>query len=195
MELELNDRTTPDLNDLVSRAQHGSHDAFAELVRLYQDDVRTFVCWRLCDRSIADDVSQDVFVQAFRKIGNFRGEGSFRAWLLGIAKHQVMNQLRQRKRRYATSLDDTLDHLRLTSDQDNPEDAELRLEQLRVLQDCISQLPKERQNVLNQFYSNSVPVAVIGRQIERKPGAVRMLLFRIRDVLRQCIEQKTDDGA
>lgn len=195
MELELTDRTTSrtahDLDDLVCRAQQGSQDAFAQIVLLYQEEVRRFVRWRLGNRATADDLAQDIFVQAYRSIAAFRGEGSIRSWLLGIARHHVLSHLRQVKRHPGTSLDDSLELLRLTYDEDNPVDVELRMEQLRVLRDCVSRLPKDRQQVVDQFYFANVSVAVIAAQIDRKPGAVRMLLLRIRDVLRQCVELNT----
>ncbi|MFK8112348.1 MAG: RNA polymerase sigma factor [Rubripirellula sp.] len=184
-------RTAQDLDDVVSRAQQGSQDAFSQIVLLYQDEVRRFVRWRLGNRATADDLAQDIFVQAYRSIATFRGEGSIRSWLLGIARHHVLSHLRQVKRHPGTSLDDSLELLRLAYDEDDPVDVELRMEQLRVLQDCVSRLRKDQQHVVDQFYFANVSVAVIGTQIDRKPGAVRMLLLRIRDVLRQCVELNT----
>jgi len=136
-------------------------------------------------------VAQDVFVEAFRNIATFRGQGTIRSWLLGIARYRVLSHLRRKSKREGTSLDDSLAELHLSYVEDDPVDAEQRLEQLHALQDCVSSLPKDRQLIIEQYYFNSVPVAVIGRQMDRKPGSVRMMLLRIRDILRQCVERKT----
>ena len=191
MEFKVTDRATPELDDVVSRVRQGSREAFAEIVDLYQDDVRTFVRWQVGNRAAADDVAQDVFVEAFRNIATFRGQGTIRSWLLGIARYRVLSHLRRKSKREGTSLDDSLAELHLSYVEDDPVDAEQRLEQLHALQDCVSSLPKDRQLIIEQYYFNSVPVAVIGRQMDRKPGSVRMMLLRIRDILRQCVERKT----
>jgi len=81
----------------VERARRGDLSAFEELVRAYQADVYRFAVHLTHDRSLAEDVTQDAFLRAFRFLGGFRGGTTFGAWLFRIARNCAMDSL-QRER-------------------------------------------------------------------------------------------------
>lgn len=87
-----------DERDLVARATAGDMSAFAHLVRLHQSRVRGFLR-RLArgDGATADDLAQETFLEAFRKISDYRGDGSFAGWLSRIAYSRFLMELRKRK--------------------------------------------------------------------------------------------------
>lgn len=96
--------TTAD-NDLVVAAAHGDVAAFADVVKRHQGAVRAFLR-RLChDAGLADDIAQETFVQAHKALAGFRGEGSVRSWLMGIAWHRFLSD-RRRVRRSREQLDE-----------------------------------------------------------------------------------------
>lgn len=70
---------------LVDAATRGSREAFDELVRLHQREVFGLMRAMTAGSPDADDLAQEAFVRAWRGIGRFRGESSFRTWLVGIA--------------------------------------------------------------------------------------------------------------
>jgi RNA polymerase sigma-70 factor (ECF subfamily) len=84
--------------DLVAQAVGDNHDAFAELVRRYQSPLRAWLR-RLTngDDAWADDLAQESFLRAYRRLRSFRGDGTFSAWLFGIAYNQFRNELRRRR--------------------------------------------------------------------------------------------------
>jgi RNA polymerase sigma factor (sigma-70 family) len=84
---------------LVLRAQAGQdREAFSRLVSLHQSRVRGFLL-RLCHQTaLADDLAQDTFLQAYRKLAGFRGSGSFNSWLLGIAYRCFLQDARSKGR-------------------------------------------------------------------------------------------------
>ena len=83
---------------LLQRAGLGDLDAFGALVGLHQGRVRGFLR-RLCrDHALADDLAQDCFLQAWRKLGDYREQGSFNAWLCSIAYRCFLQSLRKRRR-------------------------------------------------------------------------------------------------
>jgi RNA polymerase sigma-70 factor (ECF subfamily) len=91
---------------LLARAVHARDvAAFAALVRLHQPRVRGFLT-RMTrgDRALADDLAQETFLLAWRKIGQYRFEGSFPGWLCGIAYSRALMELRKKK---LEPLDDT----------------------------------------------------------------------------------------
>ena len=80
----------------LARAREGDLGAFEDLVRQYQGDVWRFAYHFTRDRTLADDVTQDAFLRAFRFLGGFRGDSKFSSWLFRIARNCAMDQLRAR---------------------------------------------------------------------------------------------------
>lgn len=85
--------------DLVLRCQRGEGEAFNELVSRHQDRIYTIVL-RFCGNAEdARDVSQRAFINAFRKIGEFKGDSAFATWLTRIAFNQAVSLKREGKHR------------------------------------------------------------------------------------------------
>ena len=80
---------------VVARARRGDLAAFEELVRECQADVYRFALYLTRDRSMAEDVTQETFLRAFRFIRGFRGGSRFTSWLLRIARNCSMDALRR----------------------------------------------------------------------------------------------------
>lgn len=80
----------------LARAREGDTGAFEDLVRAYQADVWRFAYHFTHDRAMADDVTQDAFLRAFRFLKSFRGDSRFTSWLFRIARNCAMDALRQR---------------------------------------------------------------------------------------------------
>ncbi len=92
---------------LASAARDGA--AFGALVRMHQSNVRGFLL-RMTrgDGALADDLAQDTFLEAYRKIAQYRGEGSFAGWLYRIAYTRYLMQARRRK---LENLDDAVESI------------------------------------------------------------------------------------
>ena len=91
---------------LAQRAARGDVQAFEELFRLYRRLVYA-LCLRMTqDASEAEDVTQEVFVLLFRKIGGFRGEANFTTWLHRLTVNQVLMRFRKNKSRREDALED-----------------------------------------------------------------------------------------
>lgn len=82
----------------IRRAAAGDAQAFDALVRGHQSKVRGFLR-RLTrnDAALADDLAQETFLEAWRKIAQFRGDGSFGGWLCGIAWSRFLMERRKRR--------------------------------------------------------------------------------------------------
>lgn len=86
---------------LVAAAKAGSTAAFARLVERHQQPVRAFLRRACGDWALADDLAQEVFLEAWARIGRLRAEASVRAWLCGIGYHKHLTVLRSRSRQRA----------------------------------------------------------------------------------------------
>jgi len=93
---------------LVQRARTGDAAAFGTLVRQHQSKVRGFLR-RLTrgDAALADDLAQETFLEAHCKLDQFRGEGSFGAWLCGIAWSRFLMERRKRREEPLEAPDET----------------------------------------------------------------------------------------
>jgi RNA polymerase sigma-70 factor (ECF subfamily) len=81
---------------LVARARRGDATAFEQLYRRHSGRVHA-LCLRLGgDRHLGEDLCQESFVQAWRKLGDFRGEAAFGTWLYRIATNLALSHLRRR---------------------------------------------------------------------------------------------------
>ena len=89
------DSRTLDL-DLVSRAQQGDADAFASLFHRHRRKIFS-VCLRMTNNPAeAEDLTQDIFLQVFRKIATFRRDSALSSWLYRVAVNTVLMHLRKR---------------------------------------------------------------------------------------------------
>lgn len=85
--------------EVVRAAQNGDAGAFEHLVRRYQAEV-----WRLCvgllrDDTLADDVTQEAFVRAYRFLPRYRGDSKFSTWLFSISRNCALDEMRRAGRR------------------------------------------------------------------------------------------------
>jgi len=84
--------------DLIARARQGDAAAFGELVDRHKTAVYRAALAALGSPADAEDAAQDAFVIAFQRLGSFRGDASFKTWLLTIAWNQALNRRRSRNR-------------------------------------------------------------------------------------------------
>ena len=92
-----NSAPTARLNsDLIRRAQQGNADAFAELFHAHKARVYS-LCLHMTNNSAeAEDLTQDVFLQVFRKLATFRGDSALSTWLYRIAVNTVLMHFRRK---------------------------------------------------------------------------------------------------
>jgi RNA polymerase sigma-70 factor (ECF subfamily) len=86
----------------IRRAAEGDVDAFEVLVRQYQDPLLRFLCREVGDRSLAEDLAQETFLRAFRRMRSFRFEAKFSTWLFQIAHNAAVDAHRAAGRRART---------------------------------------------------------------------------------------------
>jgi RNA polymerase sigma-70 factor (ECF subfamily) len=84
--------------ELVALAAAGGRSAFGELVRRHGSAVRALLRRMGADPALADDVAQDAFLAAFEQIADFRGEGTFQAWVKRIAARLYVRRWRREAR-------------------------------------------------------------------------------------------------
>jgi RNA polymerase sigma-70 factor (ECF subfamily) len=183
---------SPDETMLAAEARGGDRAAFAELVRRHQARVRVLISAYLRRPDQVDDLAQDVFLIAFRRLPTYRGEVPPRQWLLGIARKRLLEHLRaeaRRDARHRRSLEGVLGARRVLRLEDDEE--LLRAERaLTALETCLDALPPEGAGMLRAFYFEASTSGEIARRTGRGESGVRMALLRLRQGLRACLERR-----
>jgi RNA polymerase sigma-70 factor (ECF subfamily) len=92
--------------DTIERARAGDLRAFESLVRDHQADVWRFAYHLTRDRTMADDVTQEAFLHAYRAMRSYRGEAKFTSWLLRIVRNCAIDAYRRTRRERAITAAD-----------------------------------------------------------------------------------------
>jgi RNA polymerase sigma-70 factor (ECF subfamily) len=131
-------------SSLVARAKAGDIRAFEELVRRYRKRIYALALHITGSSSEADDITQDVFLRAFRALDTFEGRSEFFTWVYRMAVNRSLNARRDRDRRGESSMDDPRLELAVAVDAkgDPGRQAELRQTYARLLR-ALDALPAE----------------------------------------------------
>ncbi len=93
--------------DLIARAlSREDQNAFGELVRRYQSPVRGFLSRMTSDSHLGDDLAQETFLKAWKKLHTYRGGAKFSTWLFSIAFNEFRTVARRRKELAIEDIDD-----------------------------------------------------------------------------------------
>jgi RNA polymerase sigma-70 factor (ECF subfamily) len=90
--------TQPDLG-VLRKAQRGDERAFSLIIRAYETPVYNYVLRLVGDRSLAEDLTQEVFLRVFQGLPGFSLRSKFTTWLFQVTKNRVLDELRARERR------------------------------------------------------------------------------------------------
>jgi RNA polymerase sigma-70 factor, ECF subfamily len=170
---------------LVRRAQEGDVAAFE---RLYRDNERRVfgLCLRLSSNpSLAEELTQDVFVRAWRKLSSFRGESAFSSWLYPIAVNTALSERRSRVRRTSRvfATDD------LTPFEKAPEVKPAGPEAGFDLEAAMKDLPPGARTVFVLHDVEGYRHAEIAQMMDIAVGTSKAQLHRARALLREALQR------
>jgi RNA polymerase sigma-70 factor (ECF subfamily) len=83
---------------VIRACQEGDREAFRQLFEAYKDRVFSIACYSLGDEAAADDVTQQIFVKLFTRIGQFRGDSEFTTWLYRLVINSCLDERRRQRR-------------------------------------------------------------------------------------------------
>jgi len=156
---------------LVRRAQQHDQDAFAQLYEEYFDKIYRYIAFKIGNKTGAEDMTQQVFLNAIKSISSFRWRGiPFSAWLFRIAHNQVVDYLRKKAKHATTSLDEVL-----VSNGNNPQlVAEQNLDIERLLL-ATKQLTQAQREVISLRFASELSIAQVAKVMGKSQGAIKAL--------------------
>jgi RNA polymerase sigma-70 factor (ECF subfamily) len=179
---------------LIATAQEGDREAFNQLVVHYQSLAYNVAYRVLGDADAAADATQDAFLSAYRAISHFRG-GSFRSWLMRIVTNACYDQLRVKKRRPTTPIDEDEDPDRAEWNVDpgeRPEAFVLRQELGQAIQRALETLPPDQRTVVVLCDIQGMSYEEIAETMSTSLGTVKSRLNRGRSKLRDYLIQNVE---
>ena len=184
-----------DLDAWMTRARDtGDQEAFAQVVESCHHLLRSTLLRDTGDPDLADEIAQDAFARAWTKREQYRSGTSPRAWLLTIARSQLMDHHRRqdRDRRHLKDLvrQELLRHL--------PELEEVPAEdgvRLTALKECLSQLGEDHRQLIDLVHGQGLTSEGAADELGIKPEACRQRLSRLQRRLRECCERRLGEVA
>lgn len=194
-------RAQPALADaeLVARFQRGDRRAFDQIVTRYQARIYSLCVRWLNDPAAAEEQAQDVFVAAFRALGNFRNECSLSTWLFRIAVNHCRNQRLYRMRRaygrhetFDAPRDDDDGPVRQLADEDAPL-ADRRLDRTQageLVQAALAELDEDHRQILILRDVEDLAYEDIADILDLPRGTVKSRIHRARAELAQKLARR-----
>lgn len=161
-------------------------EAFAELYRRHMCRIYRFVRSQTPNDQTAEDVTAHVFFKALDGADSFRAEGSYRAWLFRIA-HNTLSTWRSRRPSNLVTVGDVPDEPDPTP---SPQSQVISGETRRLVWDTVGLLPRAQREVVALHYLEDFSIGEVAELTSRTKGAVRILLHRGRQKLRQVLERE-----
>ena len=163
-------------------------DPMEQLYLQYAKTVNGFLLAKCGDADLAEELTQETFLQAIRSLGRFRGDCSIATWLCSIAKNLWLRHLRQR--RPTLPLDDAV-----LPPEPSAEDAYLeRWERARLMQ-ALQALPQPFRDVMQLRLLGQLPFRQIGGILGKSENWARVTFYRGKTKLIQEVTDHADDSS
>jgi RNA polymerase sigma factor (sigma-70 family) len=183
------DGDDPDRDIVVLITRGELTAALTRLMQRHGTAVYRYCREELHDRTLADDVHQQIFIQAHRDLARFGGRSTLRTWLFAIARHRVLDAIKARRRAEAhieeDDAADAVDPTPLPGEQ--LDEARLRLALLR----CLHRFGEHVRGVLVLRYQQGLTFDDLAEIYREKPGTLQARVVRSLPALRRCIEART----
>ena len=179
---------TPDI-DLIQLVLAGSQAEYAQLVDRYRNFVFTIVLRYVKSREDAEEVSQDIFIKAYRSLADFKGASKFSTWLYTITTTTCLSFLRKKK------LDmHSLDNEKVFAVADNIDGgmSANQIEQkskVNMVNEAIKLLSPDDAQVITLFYKGEQTLEEIAAIMGKEPNAVKVQLHRARTRLKEKMQK------
>jgi RNA polymerase sigma-70 factor (ECF subfamily) len=176
----------PQIVALVARAVARDQAAFAELYDRYLERVYRYMYFRTANRIDAEDLTEQVFLQAWAAIERFRWQGKpFQAWLYTVAHNVVVDW--RRRAAPSQSLDDGEHPIDLEST--SATQAMAQWIDADLLANAIKRLTPDQQQVITLKFLDGFDTATVAQLMDKREGTVRALQLRALQSLRRELEQ------
>lgn len=161
--------------ELIEAFRQGEESAFNEIVLRYQERIYWVARRFLGDHDAADDIVQEVFISAYRRISSFRSASGLYTWLYRIAVNVSLNVLRRQKVRDFLRVDNLFDVE--DEQEERPDQALEREEQKTLIDEAIQLLPAKQKAVFLMRYVDELSYEEIAPILKTSIGGLKANYF------------------
>ncbi len=187
--------------EIIEQLKQGNEQAFRKLVETYQKLVVNTCYGLLHNREDAEDVAQDVFIEVYRSVENFRADAKLSTWLYRIAVNRSLNHIRDNKKhRWFSSFESDVktENKKLfqveSSKTDQPEFELENKQRANILNEAINSLPENQKVAFSLSKYEDLSYQEIAEVMELSVSSVESLLFRAKKNLQKklytCYKKK-----
>ena len=172
------------VSELVIKAKGGNRNAFNQLIDEFHQDIFRMVFYRIRSHSDAEDITQDVFLQAFKNITQLKTIAHFKAWLYRIAINRVRDFYRKKRFRSLVGLFSENENLDADDFKDtvltdsNPLETTLRKEFWHQFETALKKLSKMEKEVFTLRFLDQMGIKEISETLSRSESTVKTHLYR-----------------
>lgn len=182
-------RMDGDERELIRRCLGGDQEACASLVERYAAMIGTIV-WRATgEKDAVEDLSQETFLRMFRGLGYFDGRAKLSTWICTIAHHVAIDYRRRKANGRGKEWEGNERTLaELETRERDPEQSALHAELDQLVRTQLALLPERYRLTLLYAAVDGMDYVTIGTMLGVKPGTVKTLIFRGRQLLRERMQ-------
>lgn len=179
---------TNDIDD-IARVLGGDQQAYAVLVERYQNFVFTIVLRYVKTREDAEELSQDVFVKAYRALADFKGQSKFSTWLYTIATTTCITFLRKKKLEVHSLDNENVFEAADTIDSGMKANQIEQKSKVNMVNEAIRMLSPGDAQVITLFYKGEQTLEEMAQILGKETNAVKVQLHRARERLKEKMQK------
>ncbi|RWB57718.1 MAG: sigma-70 family RNA polymerase sigma factor [Mesorhizobium sp.] len=169
---------------LVDRVAKGDRAAVRLLFMRHHARIYRFVARQTGSEMMADDITNEVFLELWRQAPGFEGRSEVSTWLLGIARFKALSSLRKKKEDW---IDDD-DAAQIADSADTPEVVTMKEDKAAALRRFVDALPEEHRTVIDLAYYHGQSVTEIGEVLNIPVATVKTRMFYARKKLGEALK-------
>lgn len=170
---------------LIARMAAGDSTALRTFYGRYQVRVFRFVTRLVRTEAVAEELTNEIFLEAWRNAGTYEGRASASTWLLSIAHHRAVSSLRKRR-------DEGWDEdaaAALADDGDNPEVVAQKADKSAIMRRCMDRLSPDHREIIDLVYYHEMSISEVSEVVKIPENTVKTRLFHARKKLSELLQE------
>ena len=179
---------TPD-SDIITRVLQGDQQSYALLVNRYQNFVFTITLRYITIREDAEEVAQDVFIKAYKALGDFKGQSKFSTWLYTVTTTTCISFLRKKKLPTHSLDNDQVFEVADSVDSGMRANQIEQKSRVNMVNEAIRMLGPDDAQILTLFYKGEQTLEEIAKILGKETNAIKVQLHRARARLKEKMQK------
>ncbi len=172
-------------DDLIKRISRKDSAALKVLFTRHQLKVYRFITRLVRNDAIAEELTNEVFIDVWRQAGRFEGKSSVSTWMLAIARYKTVSLLRKKREEGLNEFQTE----QIVDESDNPEQAAQKANKGELMRKCIENLTSEHREVIDLVYYHGKSIGEVSEITGITPNTVKTRMFYARKRLSELLRE------